>query len=167
MLIYFTAAWLLKNASECQVTGYDIERVAKYWLYAISKKLYAEKQALEQHLSVRTNELFDIEDKIMLYDLTNTYFEGRKQGSNLAKYGQFRSRFEAGLQKIADSLTKKGGVKQEDKVHQRKENRNCHKMGSKRGCRHQCPKWCLLSAHLCRSHFRTNRMAVLQYHPRG
>ena len=32
---------------------------------------------------------------------------------------QFRSRFEAGLQQIADSLTKKGGVKQEDKVHQR------------------------------------------------
>ena len=32
---------------------------------------------------------------------------------------QFRSRFETGLQQIADSLTKKGGVKQEDKVHQR------------------------------------------------
>jgi transposase len=32
---------------------------------------------------------------------------------------QFRSRFEAGMQQIADSLTKKGGVKQEDKVHQR------------------------------------------------
>lgn len=32
---------------------------------------------------------------------------------------QFRSRFEVGLQQIADSLTKKGGVKQEDKVHQR------------------------------------------------
>ena len=30
---------------------------------------------------------------------------------------QFRSRFEAGLQIIADSLTKKGGVKQEDKVY--------------------------------------------------
>jgi transposase len=32
---------------------------------------------------------------------------------------QFKSRFEAGLQKIADSLTKKGGVKQEDKVYER------------------------------------------------
>jgi len=31
---------------------------------------------------------------------------------------QFRSRVEAGLQKIAASLTKKSGVKQEDKVHQ-------------------------------------------------
>ena len=32
---------------------------------------------------------------------------------------QFRSRFEAGLQKIADSLTKKCGVKHEDKVYER------------------------------------------------
>ena len=32
---------------------------------------------------------------------------------------QFQSRFEAGLQKIADSLTKKGGVKLEDKVYER------------------------------------------------
>ena len=32
---------------------------------------------------------------------------------------QFRSSFEAQLQKISNSLTKKGGVKQEDKVHQR------------------------------------------------
>ena len=32
---------------------------------------------------------------------------------------QFQSRFEAGLQRIADSLTKKGGVKQEDKVYER------------------------------------------------
>ncbi len=34
----------------------------------------------------------------------------------------FRSRFEAGLQQIADSLTKKGGVKQVDKVHECIEN---------------------------------------------
>ncbi|MFA5329453.1 MAG: hypothetical protein WC384_16785 [Prolixibacteraceae bacterium] len=50
--------------------------------------MYAEKEALEQHLSVRTNKLFDIQDKIILYDLTNTYFEGRKQGSKLAKFGR-------------------------------------------------------------------------------
>jgi len=32
---------------------------------------------------------------------------------------EFRSRFEARLQKIADSLTKKCGVKHEDKVYER------------------------------------------------
>ena len=32
---------------------------------------------------------------------------------------QFRMRFEEGLQSILDSLTKKGGVKQADKVYER------------------------------------------------
>jgi len=64
-----TTRWIKENSSVCEVTGYDIEKITKDRLYAISKKLYTEKEALEQHLSVRTNELFDIEDKIMLYDL--------------------------------------------------------------------------------------------------
>jgi hypothetical protein len=76
----------------CEVTGYGIEKVTKDRLYQISKKLYSEKEALEQHLSVRTNQLFDIEDRIMLYDLTNTYFEGRKQGSKLARYGRSKEK---------------------------------------------------------------------------
>jgi len=87
-----TSRWIQQNSSVCEVTGYDIEKITKDRLYNISKKLYSEKQALEQHLSVRTNELFDIQDKIMLYDLTNTYFEGRKQGSKLAKYGRSKEK---------------------------------------------------------------------------
>jgi len=87
-----TTRWIRENSAVCEVTGYDTEQITKDRLYAISKKLYAEKEALEQHLSVRTNELFDIQDKIILYDLTNTYFEGRKQGSRLAKYGRSKEK---------------------------------------------------------------------------
>jgi hypothetical protein len=87
-----TTRWIRENSAVCEVTGYNIEQVTKDRLYAISKKLYAEKEALEQHLSLRTNELFDIQDKIILYDLTNTYFEGRKQGSKLAKYGRSKEK---------------------------------------------------------------------------
>ncbi len=77
-----TTRWIRENSAVCEVTGYDTGQITKDRLYAISKKLYAQKEALEQHLSVRTNELFDIQDKIILYDLTNTYFEGRKQACN-------------------------------------------------------------------------------------
>ena len=87
-----TTRWIKENSAICEITGYDIEQVTKDRLYAISKKLYAEKEALEQHLSTRTNELFDIQDKIILYDLTNTYFEGRKQGSKLARYGRSKEK---------------------------------------------------------------------------
>jgi transposase len=107
-----TTRWIKENSSVCEVTGYDIERVTKDRLYAISKKLYAEKEALEQHLSVRTNELFDIEDKIMLYDLTNTYFEGRKQGSSLAKYGRSKEkRNDAKLVVLALVVNPEGFIK--------------------------------------------------------
>ena len=43
-------------------------------------------------MSQKTNELFDIQDKIYLYDLTNTYFEGEKRNSLLAQYGRSKEK---------------------------------------------------------------------------
>jgi len=107
-----TTRWIKENSSVCEVTGYDIDKITKDRLYRISKKLYAEKEALEQHLSIRTNELFDIEDKIMLYDLTNTYFEGRKIGSKLAKYGRSKEkRSDAKLVVLALVVNPEGFIK--------------------------------------------------------
>jgi len=107
-----TARWMKENSSVCEVTGYDINKITKDQLYRISKKLYAEKEALEQHLSLRTNELFDIEDKIMLYDLTNTYFEGRKEGSQLAKFGRSKEkRSDAKLVVLALVVNPEGFIK--------------------------------------------------------
>lgn len=40
----------------------------------------------------KTNELFDISDKIVLYDLTNTYFEGQYSNSKLARYGHSKEK---------------------------------------------------------------------------
>lgn len=107
-----TTRWIKENSSVCEVTGYYIEKITKDRLYAISKKLYAEKEAMEQHLSVRTNELFDIEDKIILYDLTNTYFEGRKDGSKLAQYGRSKEkRSDAKLVVLALVVNPEGFIK--------------------------------------------------------
>jgi len=107
-----TTRWIKENSSVCEVTGYDIDKISKDRLYNISKKLYSEKEALEQHLSVRTNELFDIEDKIVLYDLTNTYFEGRKQGSTLAKFGRSKEkRSDAKLVVLALVVNPEGFIK--------------------------------------------------------
>ena len=107
-----TTRWIKENSSVCEVTGYDIDKITKDRLYKISKKLYAEKEALEQHLSIRTNELFDIEDKIMLYDLTNTYFEGRKIGSSLAKFGRSKEkRSDAKLVVLALVVNPEGFIK--------------------------------------------------------
>ena len=107
-----TTRWIKENSSVCEVTGYDIEKVTKDRLYGISQKLHSLQEQLEQHLSLRTNELFDIEDRIMLYDLTNTYFEGRKQGSKLAKHGRSKEkRSDAKLVVLALVINPEGFIK--------------------------------------------------------
>lgn len=107
-----TARWIRENSSVCEITGYDIKKITKDQLYRISKKLYATQEILEQHLSIRTNELFDIEDRILLYDLTNTYFEGRKTASALAKFGRSKEkRDDAKLVVLAIVVNRYGFIK--------------------------------------------------------
>lgn len=107
-----TSSWIKENSAVCEITGFDIQKVTKDRLYQISAKLYNEKEALEQYLSFRTNELFDIEDRIMLYDLTNTYFEGRKTGSKLAKFGRSKEkRSDAKLVVLALVVNPQGFIK--------------------------------------------------------
>jgi hypothetical protein len=107
-----TARWIKENSSVCEITGYDIKKITKDQLYRISKNLYSLQESLEQHLSTRTNELFDIEDRILLYDLTNTYFEGRKAGSTLAQFGRSKEkRDDAKLVVLALVVNRYGFIK--------------------------------------------------------
>ncbi|MGB4414641.1 MAG: IS1634 family transposase [Paludibacter sp.] len=107
-----TSRWIKENSAVCEVTGYDMDKITKDRLYAIARKLYKHKDELEEHLSHTTNELFDIEDRIMLYDLTNTYFEGRKQTSGLAKFGRSKEkRSDAKLVVLALVINPQGFIK--------------------------------------------------------
>ena len=93
-----TTSWIKENSAVCEITHYSIEKITK--------------DKLEQHLSIRTNELFDLEDKIILYDLTNTYFEGEKRNSKLAKYGRSKEkRSDAKLIVLALVVNQEGFLK--------------------------------------------------------
>lgn len=87
-----TTRWIKENSAVSELTGYDINKITKDKLYESALHLYQVKDALEKHLSKRTNELFDLADKIILYDLTNTYFEGEKRNSHLAKFGRSKEK---------------------------------------------------------------------------
>jgi hypothetical protein len=87
-----TSSFIKENSSICELTGYPVKQITKDKLYDISKLLYQEKDKLEIYLSKKTNELFDLEDKIILYDLTNTYFEGSKRSSELARFGRSKEK---------------------------------------------------------------------------
>lgn len=87
-----TSEWIKQNSSVCELTGYPIEKITKDKLYEISKGLYKIKDDIEKHLSKRTSELFDLTDKIILYDLTNTYFEGSMRTSKIARFGKSKEK---------------------------------------------------------------------------
>lgn len=87
-----TALWINENSAVAELFNRQPDTINRFNLYRMSRMLYREKGGLEKHLSMRTNELFDPEDKIILYDLTNMYFEGRKAGSDPAGYGRSKEK---------------------------------------------------------------------------
>jgi len=87
-----TASFIKENSAICEITEINKDIVTKDKLYKISHDLYSVKDELENFLSKQTNDLFDLDDKIILYDLTNTYFEGRMKGSKKAKFGRSKEK---------------------------------------------------------------------------
>lgn len=107
-----TVSYIKENSAISEITGIEKDKITKDQLYSISHKLYCVKDKLERYLSKRTNELFDLEDKIILYDLTNTYFEGRMQNSRLAKFGRSKEkRNDARLVVLAVVINREGFLK--------------------------------------------------------
>jgi transposase len=107
-----TSKRIKENSAICDITGYDVNKITKDKLYQGALDLYEEKSAIETHLSTTTNELFDLQDRIILYDLTNTYFEGAKTNSVLAKYGRSKEkRNDAKLVVLAMVINIEGFIK--------------------------------------------------------
>jgi transposase len=66
------------------------EEVNKDRLYRGLDHLLAHKAALEAHLSKRCGELFAIQNDVLLYDVTSTYFEGQAEANAQAQRGYSR-----------------------------------------------------------------------------
>ncbi len=66
------------------------EEVNKDRLYRALDHLLMHKQALEAHLSQRCGELFAVQNEVLLYDVTSTYFEGQAEANPQARRGYSR-----------------------------------------------------------------------------
>jgi len=107
-----TAQWIKENSSISGLLDIPVNKVNRFKLYDISKKLYQNKTQIEKHFSSKTDELFDLQDKIIFYDLTNTYFEGRKADSKLTKYGKSKEkRSDAKIVAMATVINAEGFLK--------------------------------------------------------
>ena len=107
-----TARWINENSAIAELFNRSPGGINRFGLYRAAQMLYQEKEGIEKHLSVRSNELFDLQDKIILYDLTNMYFEGRKATSEIARFGKSKEkRSDAKLVSLALVVNREGFVK--------------------------------------------------------
>lgn len=86
-----TAQILNQNSGLLECFSHE-EKVTHKQLYSISDKLYEHKTAIDQLLYERIKTMFDLDDKLVIFDISNTYFETRKASSSLAKYGRSKEK---------------------------------------------------------------------------
>ena len=83
-----TAEWLNENTAAMELYCPESGTVDRNRLMQCAKKMYQDKDKIEKHLSGKIESIFKIENKLILYDLTNTHFEGIMKKCPKAKYGR-------------------------------------------------------------------------------
>lgn len=86
-----TAQILEMNSSLKDCFGYD-KPISHRELYATADQLYAHKDKIDAFLYQRISTLFNLEDRLVIFDISNTYFETRKTGSKLARHGRSKEK---------------------------------------------------------------------------
>jgi hypothetical protein len=61
-------------------------------LYQVADQIYEHKEKIDQYLYQRVTDMFDINDKLVIFDISNTYFETNKANSKLAKHGRSKEK---------------------------------------------------------------------------
>jgi len=80
------------NSGICELLDLAIDSVTTRKVYSVADWFLKEKVKLEKYLCQTTDDLFRPTNRIMLFDLTNFYFEGRKEASLKAKFGRSKEK---------------------------------------------------------------------------
>ena len=106
--------WMNTTSFE-DLFGQSIREGKKDRFYRIADKLYKNKEKLEIALREKEVSLFNLEETIILYDLTNTYFEGQCDQNPKGKRGNSKEkRFDAPLLSVGLVLDSEGFVIRHD-----------------------------------------------------
>jgi transposase len=87
-----THDWLQSRTGLGELLDYDFGSLSLTRLYKISDKLLQHQSALETFLGAQEQTLFDLNRSIVLYDLTNTYFEGQCTQNPKAQFGRSKEK---------------------------------------------------------------------------
>ena len=107
-------SWV-KTTSFEDLFGAPIRDRKKDRFYRIADLLHENKEGIEKALREREISLFNLEEVIILYDLTNTYFEGSAERNPKAQRGNSKEkRFDAPLLSVGLVLDSEGFVIRHD-----------------------------------------------------
>ena len=87
-----TREWARYMSGIDELLGTDFSTISNNALYRISDKLLEHKGEIERYLCERERELFSLKESVILYDLTNTYFEGDGKKNRKAKRGHSKEK---------------------------------------------------------------------------
>ena len=87
-----THHWLQNVSALGELMSVDFTNLSLDRVYKVSDPLSKYKDALEEHLCRSEGQLFALEEKIILYDLTNTFFEGSGKYNPKARYGRSKDK---------------------------------------------------------------------------
>ena len=87
-----TAIWSRSQTGLDELLGTDFSKLSHNTLYRITDQIYKHKEYLEQELRKTECNLFNLEESIFLYDLTNTYMEGVAPGISKARFGHSKEK---------------------------------------------------------------------------
>jgi hypothetical protein len=86
-----TERWLSENSAAPELYKTD-ENISRYKLYKVAEQMYDNKGFIEQNLYSNIKDIFSGRSKIVIFDLTNMYFEGRMLGSEKANFGRSKQK---------------------------------------------------------------------------
>ena len=82
-----TEKYLNENSAALELYSPDSKSIDRNRLQQATVSLYKAKGEIETYLSTKISDIFDITSKYILYDLTNTHFEGQVKNYGKAKFG--------------------------------------------------------------------------------
>lgn len=84
-------AWA-RRVAVSDVLGVDVEKLNHDRFYRNMDRLHGKRFQIENLLREREKSLFNLDDTLILYDLTNTYFEGEAKATPKAKRGHSKEK---------------------------------------------------------------------------
>lgn len=110
-----THRWLQNMTALGDLLETDFNDLSQDRVYKAADMLLGHKNKIEDHLRSRESSLFDLTEKIILYDLTNTFFEGSGRYNDKARFGVSKEkRTDCPLLTLGDG-TRRGRLSEKDR----------------------------------------------------